>query len=387
MKYLSKIKKSFYAGKTVVVRLDLNVAPEELHSSVRVDRSLPTLRLLRDAGCRVVILSHRGRPDARQQRAKKAAASSSLEPLAAVLAGRLKTKIVFDASFDLRAVPVRARALPPGGLMLLENIRLWPEEEKNDTTFAKKLAAIGDLYVNDAFAVSHRAQASVDAVTRYVPACVGLELEKEIRALDAAMRKPKRPLVLVLGGVKISDKVGVLKNFWRRADAVLVGGGVANTFFAAQGKPIGSSVFEKDAEKIIAPFMGSKKIRLPSDTVVGGGAIFDIGAHTAQEYARRIKNAGTVVWNGPMGYIEKKQYQAGTLAVARSCARSKAFCVVGGGETTSFFLSHTISAKNVFLSTGGGAMLEYLAGQKLPGIEALKKNAKKKTDRRYAKKK
>ena len=373
MKYLSKIKKSFYAGKIVVVRLDLNVAPEELRSSVRVSRSLPTLRLLRDAGCRVVILSHRGRPDARQQRAKKAGAASSLKPLAAILARRLKTKIVFDASFNLRAVAARARALAPGGVMLLENVRLWPEEEKNDKAFAKKLAAIGDLYVNDAFAVSHRAQASVDAVTRYAPACAGLELEKEIRALDAAMRKPKRPVVLILGGVKISDKVGVLKNFWRRADAVLVGGGVANTFFAAQGKPIGDSVFEKNAEKIITPFMGSKKIHFPSDTVVGGRAIFDIGVRTAQEYARIIQKAGTIVWNGPMGYIEKKQYQAGTLAVARSCARSKAFCVVGGGETTSFFLSHVIGAKNIFLSTGGGAMLDYLAGEKLPGIEALKR--------------
>ncbi len=374
MKYLSRTKKSFYAGKVVIVRLDLNVAPEELRSSVRIERSLPILRLVRDAGCRVVILSHRARPDARQEQTKKPSPASSLRPLGAVLGRRLKTKIVFDASFDLRVLPARARALAPGELMLLENIRLWPEEGKNDASFAKKLAAIGDLYVNDAFAVSHRAQASVDAITRYVPSYVGLEFEREIRALDAAIKKPKRPLVLVLGGVKISDKVGVLKNFWRRADAVLVGGGVANTFLAAQGKPIGTSVFEKNAEKIIAPFLGSKKIHLPSDVVMGGEAIFDIGEQTAQEYARRIKKAGTVVWNGPMGYIEKKRYRAGTFAIARACAKSRAACVVGGGETTSFFLSHRIGAKNVFLSTGGGAMLDYLAGKKLPGIQALKRS-------------
>lgn len=375
MNYLSKIKKSFYAGKTVLVRLDLNSAANEMRSSVRLDRSLPTLRFLRAAGCRVVVISHRGRPDARQQRAKKAVAASSLKPLAGALSRKLKTKIIFDASFDLRALPARVRAMALGSIVLLENVRLWPEEERNDKAFAKKLAAVGDVYVNDAFAVSHRAHASLDAITRYVPSCAGLELEKEMRALDAVMKKPKRPLALILGGVKISDKVGVLRYFWKKTDAVLTGGGVANTFFAAQGMPMGDSVFENNAEKMVAPFLKSKKTHLPSDVIIGGRAIFDIGGNTAREYARVIQKAGTVVWNGPMGYIEKKRYQAGTLAVARACANSKAFCVVGGGETTSFFVAHHLDKKVSFLSTGGGAMLAYLAGEKLPGIEALKKSS------------
>ncbi len=375
MNYLSKTQKSSYAKKTVLLRLDLNIASAEVRSSIRLSRSLPTLKLLRAAGCRTIIISHRGRPDARQQRLKKAAADSSLKPLARALSRALSVKIIFDASCDLETTAERVRTLAPGSIVMLENVRLWPEEEKNDRAFAKKLAAMGDVYVNDAFAVSHRAHASIDAVTRFLPSYAGLELEKEIRALDAAMKKPRRPLVLIVGGVKISDKVGVLKNFWKKTSAVLTGGGVANTFFAAQGLPMGGSIFEKNAEKIIAPFLGSKKIYLPDDVVMKGRAIFDIGAYAARRYARIIERAGTIVWNGPMGYIEKKPYDKGTLAVAQACARSKAFCVVGGGETVSFVRARHLDKKISFLSTGGGAMLDYLAGETLPGIEALKKSA------------
>jgi phosphoglycerate kinase len=373
MRYLSKSKKSFYAGKTVLVRLDLNIASYELRSSARFDRSLPTLEWLRDAGCRIVVISHRGRPDARQQRAKRAVADTSLRPFVTLLSRRLKTKVFFDDLRTMRATRSLIPTLPPGGVVVMENIRLWPEEEKNDPVFAKRLASLGDVYVNDAFAVSHRAHASVDAITRFLPSFAGLELEKELRVLDAVMKKPRRPLVLILGGAKISDKIGVLKNFWKRVDAVIVGGGVANTFLAAQGMPMGHSVFEPHANRLIAPYLKAKKIYLPDDVVIGKGAILDIGARAARQCARIIKKAGTIVWNGPMGYIEEKPYDKGTLAVARACGASAAFSVVGGGETTSFLIAHRLDKKMSFLSTGGGAMLDYLAGEKLPGIQALKR--------------
>ena len=373
IRYLRTAPAATHKHPIVLLRLDLNIAARELRNSVRLSRAVSTLLFLRRKGCRVVIISHRGRPSSQEQRTKKAAADSSLKPLAGALSRRLGTKVIFDSSFDLSVLPVRVRALPPGGILLLENIRLWPEEEKNNASFARKLAALGDLYVNDAFAVSHRAHASVDAITRYLPSYAGLELEKEICALDAVMKKPKQPLVVVLGGVKISDKIGVLKNFWRRADAILTGGGVANTILAFRGASIGQSVFEPGARGVLAKYLDAKKLCAPVDTVTTAKGIFDIGPRTAVKYAAILRSAKTIIWNGPMGYIEKKPYQKGTLAVGVACTRARAFSVVGGGETTSFLFEKKLAGKLSFVSTGGGAMLDYLAGEKLPGVQALKR--------------
>lgn len=376
IRYLRTATGVFHTHSVVLLRLDLNITAREFRNSVRLSRAVSTLSFLRRKGCTVVVVSHRGRPSAQEQRTKKAAAGSSLKPLVGVLSRELDTRVAFDSSFNLKTISARARALSPGSILLLENVRLWTEEEKNSGTFAKKLAAVGDVYVNDAFAVSHRAHASLDAITRYLPSYAGLELEKEIRALDAVMKKPKRPLVVVLGGVKISDKIGVLKNFWRRADAILTGGGVANTILAFRGVPIGQSVFESDARTVLAPYLGAKKLHAPIDAVVAAKGIFDIGPKTAAWYSTVLRNAKTIIWNGPMGYIEKKPYQKGTRAIGVACARAKAFSVVGGGETTSFLFEKKIAHRLSFVSTGGGAMLDYLAGEKLPGIEALKRSVR-----------
>ncbi|MFA6495191.1 MAG: phosphoglycerate kinase [Candidatus Paceibacterota bacterium] len=374
IRYLRTASIAYRAHPVVLVRLDLNIAARELRHSVRLKRVASTIVFLRRKGCVVVIISHRGRPSKKEQQLKKATRATSLKPLVGALSVALKTKIIFEASSDFTGVARRVRALMPGSVMLLENIRLWPEEEKNNVAFAKKIATIGDIYVNDAFAVSHRAHASVDAITRFLPSYAGFELEKEIRALDAVVHAPARPLVVVLGGVKISDKIGVIKNFWKHADAIVTGGGVANTILAFRGIPVGQSVFERDALTVVRPYLGAEKLRAPIDVITAKEGIFDIGPKTIAVYSNLLQKAKTIIWNGPMGYIEKKVYQKGTLEIGRACARSKGFSVVGGGETTSFLFEKKLANRISFVSTGGGAMLDYLAGEKLPGIEALKKS-------------
>ncbi len=263
----------------------------------------------------------------------------------------------------------------------MENLRFSPEEEKNDKDFAKLLASLGDIYINDAFAVSHRANASVEAITQFLPSYAGLLLEKEISNLDAVMKKFKKPLVVILGGAKVSDKIGLINNFLKKADYFLIGGAMANTFFVFEGLPVGDSFYEKT--RLPAGRQGytreitreiGRKIILPIDVVIYKRRILDIGPETVKKYDEIIKKAKTIIWNGPMGMFEDKKFAKGTEEIAAAILKNKkAKTVIGGGETISALKPKTYNLKpNIFLSTGGGAMLEYLAGKKLPGIEALK---------------
>ncbi len=372
MKFLSQIPGKKLSGKTVILRLDLNIQNNELKNSLRLQRSAATVMYLLRNKCSVVILSHKGRPDMKSKDAVKL----SLKPIGNELEKIIGQKIHFISFADFKNAVKILSNKKQGEVFLVENLRFWKGEEKNDVKFAKNLSKLGDIYVNDAFAVSHRKNASVDAITGFIPSYAGLELESELEAFKKVIIKPKKPLVLIIGGVKISDKIGVIKKFITKADWVLTGGGVANTFFAAKGIPVGKSVFDKDSLSLAKKWTLNKKIVFPEDVSVDSGEILDIGPKTVAHYSKIISNAKTVIWNGPMGMIEKEKYQAGTVGLVKSMARSKDFSIVGGGETTSLILEKNLQSNISFLSVGGGAMLEYLSGKKLPGIEALKKSKK-----------
>jgi phosphoglycerate kinase len=257
----------------------------------------------------------------------------------------------------------------------LENIRFLRSENTPAPELARRLAGLADYFVNDAFAVSHRESDSVAKVERFLPSYAGLELEKEIRTLSGVMRRPKRPLVVVVGGAKAHDKLGIIKFFRKKADAFLLGGAAANTMLRLSGKNVGKSLVDKSIADLpeLKQILKYKNIFLPVDWRTQNNAILDIGPETAKLYVRKLRGARTIIWAGPMGYIEKKKFAQGNLAVARAIAANrKAFSVTGGGETVMFLKKHKLDKKFGFISTGGGAMLEFLAGKKLPGIEALK---------------
>lgn len=381
MKYLSSLKNEDLAGKICLLRVDFNIQNVDLFKKKihpRVLAVLPTIEFLIKNGAKIVILSHRGRPKIVQSSKLKIESYKqfSLKPFTEILSFLLKKPIYFidlkDFSF-INKTKEKIRNSAAGSVFLLENLRFWPGEEQNDVKFAKKLAFLGDFYVNDAFAVSHRKNASVAAITRFLPSCAGLLLEKEIKNLSFLIKNPKKPMVVILGGAKISDKIGVIKNLYKKTDYFLLGGGLANTIFAAQGIPIGDSLCEEkiDAGKIMRQF--GKKIFLPADVAVEKRKILDIGPRTIEKYSKIIKNAKTVAWNGPMGYFENRRFAKGSEAIAKAImANKKAFSIIGGGETISLMSNVKRKTPNVFLSTGGGAMLEYLSGKKLPGLEALK---------------
>lgn len=350
---MNKLKK--FPGKTAILRVDFNVdsSTGSGHEAFKLEASLPTLKLLAKKCEKLVILSHRGRPEGVNYEVRsKNYDALSLREFRPFLEKSLKEKVIF-----LEKIP---SSLPNGKIFLLENLRFWPEEEKNDASFAKDLARLGDFYVNDAFAASHRENASVTQLPKLLPSCVGLLLEKEIVTLTAAMKNPEKPLVLILGGSKIEDKAPVIKNLLSKAEKVLLGSSALN-----------------------APELGIRnyelgKIILPIDQISEGRMGFDIGPKTIQLYKKEIKTAKTIIWNGPLGKFEDEKYAGGSIAIAKAIAASEAFSIIGGGETTMLFtrvisnFKFKISKKRIFLSTGGGAMLELLAGKKLPGIEALK---------------
>jgi len=396
MKYLSSLSKKKLVNQTCLLRVDFNIENTDLHGyehgltriPLRVERVLPTIKFLIDRGAKVIILSHRGRPktqisaDSQRKSALSQRRSAfTLKPFAKILSKLLKKPVQFiDFNFrksDFLKLRNKIENFPPGSIFLLENLRFLPGEEKNDKKFAQQLALLGDFYVNDAFSVSHRAHASVVAITQFLPSYIGLALENELKKLNQVMKSPKKPLIIIIGGAKISDKIGVIKNFLKKANCILTGGGVANTFFAAQKLPVGQSLYEETMIPLARQLLKSKKIILPIDSVVGmgKGAILDIGPKTIKKYTNIIKSAATIVWNGPMGYIENKKFRKGTSETAKAIIKSRAFAVIGGGETTSIMSKVKGQKSKVFISTGGGAMLEYLAGKKLPGIEALKLSA------------
>lgn len=327
------------------MRVDFNV--ESAEDSLRLEESLPTIKFLLERGARVLLLSHRGRPNTsikyKVVSSKYFDSELSLRVFIPFLHKNLREKIIY-----LNGIPDK---LPDGKVFLLENLRFWPEEEANDMEFAHRIAQLGDFYVNDAFAVCHRENASVTQLPKLLPSYAGLLLEKEISTLSAVMKKAEKPLVLIFGGAKIEDKLPIIENLLPKTESVLLGS---------------SALYDQS----ILP--KSPKIQKPVDWVGEGEKAFDIGPKTFEKYAEEIKKAKTIIWNGPVGKFEDEKYRKGSEAIAKAVAESGAFSIVGGGETTQLILELGLRKKIGFLSTGGGAMLEFLSGKKLPGIEALR---------------
>ncbi len=391
MKYLSSLQQKNFNGEICLLRVDLNIkSGESLDSNPRVLGILPTIEFLKKHKAKIVIVSHRGRPPKRIKNKELRNEEFSLKPFARILSRLFKKPVHFiDFRNNFRTLGDKSKKAPAGSIFLLENLRFLPGEDKNDRKLAERLASLGTFYVNEAFAFSHRKNASMVAITKFLPSYAGLLLEKEIKNLSSAMnpfdkaqgsrrvyrgvKKPKHPFVIILGGAKISDKIGLIKNFLNKADYFLIGGGIANTFIAAQNLPVGESLYEEEMIPTAKKFLKSKKIILPVDFMIFNRKMLDIGLKTTEKYEKIIKSAGTIIWNGPVGYIEDARFAKGSKAIAHAIARSHAFSVVGGGETTSILKAKSYKLKtNVFVSTGGGAMLEYLAGKRLPGIDALK---------------
>lgn len=369
IKYLSKIEKNKLRG-TAIVRLDFNTEDDW-----RMKAALPTLKFLITAGVTVLILSHRGRPlegGKSQIATRKANNKLSLRKDAGILEKLLKNKVGFIPDFDFKKIKETLKKSPKGSIFLLENLRFLAGEEKNNKKLAKDLAGLGSFYVNDAFAVSHRANASVVAITKFLPSYAGLGLEEELKHLTKVVNNPIRPLVLLVGGGKAKDKVEVLKNLEKKTDAMILGGAVANTILFLEGRDIGDSIADREDNKIFQPIINFKNLILPVDFKYSGKKILDIGPQTIKIFGDAIKGAGTVIWNGPLGLIEDKRFREGSLALARAITKNrKCFSLVGGGETVMFLKKYKLDRKFSFVSTGGGAMLDFFAGKKLPGLIAL----------------
>jgi len=383
MKSLVSLKNKNLAKKICLLRVDLNIEDEDLkrwqknhkNTPFRIQAVLPTIKFLIDRGAMVVILSHRGRPQI-SSKFKVQSSKFTLRPFTKIISKLLKKPVQFIdfnlGTSDVQKLTSILRTSDVLKIFLLENLRFFEGEEKNDKSFAKKLASLGTFYVNDAFAVSHRKNASVAAITKYLPSYIGLQFEKEIKNLKIVMKKSKKPLAVIIGGAKISDKLGLIKNFSKKADYFLLGGGIANTFMAALGMPMGDSLYEKEmipeAKKILKTM--PEKIFLPIDFLINKNQILDVGPNTINFYNKKIQAAKTIIWNGPMGKFEDRRFAKGTEEIAKTLffKNKKAKIVIGGGETVASLplKPKTYNLKpNVFLSTGGGAMLEFLAGKKL----------------------
>ena len=379
-------------GKRVLVRVDYNVPMNdkgEITDFIRIEASLPTLYYLLDQGAAVILMAHLGRPKG------KVNPKFTLKPVAEALSQLIHRPVQFCPDCVGKDAQDAAAQLRNGDILLLENLRFHPEEEKNDPHFAQELAALGDVYVNDGFGVSHRAHASVEAVTHYLPAVAGFLLEKEIAYLGNAVDKPQRPFAAIIGGAKVADKIAVIRSLIKKADVILIGGGMANTFLAAKGYNLGKSLVEKEslgiAKDLLAEAAAQKtKMLLPVDLIMAASfsneadheaedldalnpdyMALDIGPKTAELYAQTLAGMKTIVWNGPMGVFEMPNYAEGTRRVAEAMAASDGITIVGGGDSAAAVKQMGLADKMSHVSTGGGASLEYLEGKVLPGLAAL----------------
>ena len=379
------------AGKRVLVRVDFNVPLEDgrVVDDTRIRAALPTITYLLDKGCSIVLASHLGRPKG------QVAADLRMAPVATRLAELLGRPVASADDCVGPAVEKAVAALAPGDVLLLENLRFHAEETGNDAAFAAQLAALADVYVNDAFGTAHRAHASTEGVTHYLPSVAGLLMTRELEILGRLLREPARPFVVVLGGVKVSDKIGVIEKMLVTADAILIGGAMCFTFFKAAGREVGTSTLEADKVDVAAGIAAEAKagecaFELPVDIVVApaseagaparvvpadgmpaGEMGLDIGPATVAAFAARIAGAGTIFWNGPMGLFEIDDFAAGTKAVGEAIAASGAVSVVGGGDTVSAVRRFGLGDRITHISTGGGASMEFIEGKTLPGVEAL----------------
>lgn len=386
---LKTVKTADVKNKRVILRVDFNVPVENgaVTDDTRIKGSLPTISYLLDNRARVIILSHFGRPDGLIQDEFR------LKPVAIRIQELLPNNKVnyFPFCAGENGVKDEVAKLKPGEVLILENIRFCPGEEKNDFKFAKGIASLGDLYVNDAFGAAHRAHASVEGVTHFLPSYAGFLLEKEVNTLSTIMENPPRPFIGIIGGAKISTKLPVIKSLLRKVDYLLLGGALANTILKAQGIQVGKSLIEEKMVKLATELvLTENRLKIPVDIIVANEIsesaqtrrrpvakvgeqeiILDIGPDTVNLYGMIIKEAKTIFWNGPMGYFEIKKFAQGTYDIAKDITESQANSIVGGGETIDAIKEVNLLDKFSYVSTGGGAMLEFLEGKILPGIKPL----------------
>jgi len=381
------------AGKRVLVREDLNVPldGDKVTDFTRIDAAVPTIRSLSERGAKVIVMSHLGRPNG------AVVESLRMAPVAKALSAQLGIDVKTAPDCIGPQAQAAVDALKDGDVLLLENLRFHKEEEAGDDAFARSLASLGDIYVNDAFGTAHRAHASTSVIAKYLPAYMGPLMAKELEMLDSILENPKRPFVAVLGGAKVADKIDVIDRLMSICDCVVVGGGMANTLLAAEGRPIGRSLCDKDlgpAQRVLDGIKHHKfkaKLHVPKDAIVAkqlaadvdtedvkiadvkpDDMILDIGAGTAMDYRGVILDAKTVLWNGPMGVFENDLFAAGTEAVGQAIVDSGAVSIVGGGDSAAAAHKLGFADKMTHISTGGGATLEYIEGKELPGVAALR---------------
>ena len=378
-------------GKRVLARCDFNVPIENgtITDDKRIVEALPTIKYLSEHGAKVILCSHFGRPKGEFN------PEYSLAPVAKRLSELLGREIPLAADVIGEDARAKVAALNDGDIMLLENVRFHKEEEKNDPEFSKALASHADIFVNDAFGTAHRAHSSTAGVAAYLPAVCGYLIQKEISIMGDALANPKRPFVAILGGAKVSDKIGVIENLLDKVDTLIIGGGMAYTFINAMGNPIGSSICEKDKLGLAQEIMEKARAKgvnllLPVDNIIGreykedtvfmriysdsipdGWMGLDIGEKTQELFAKTLIGAGTIVWNGPMGVSEWKNFASGTRAITAAVASSGAITIIGGGDSAAAVEKLGFADKMTHISTGGGASLEFLEGKELPGIACL----------------
>ena len=379
-------------GKKVFVRCDFNVPMDEnqnITDNTRIVAALPTIKYLLEQNCKVILASHLGRPKGEFK------PEFSLLPVAKELSKLLGQEVIMAKEVIGEDAMAKAANLKEGEILLLENVRFHKEETDNDPEFSKKLASMAEVYVNDAFGTAHRAHASTTGIASYLPAVAGFLIEKELKFLGNAVNNPERPFVAILGGAKVSDKIGVIDNLLDKVDALMIGGGMAYTFFKAQGYEVGNSICEMDKLDLAKEAMEKAKQKgvkfmLPVDTKIGKEFKadteskvvkyteipaewegFDIGPETIKMYEEELKTAKTVVWNGPLGVFEFDQFAIGTNAIAKILSEINATTIIGGGDSAAAVKKAGLEDKMTHISTGGGASLEFLEGKKLPGIEAL----------------